>query len=100
LPLNIAERSGARSPKIFLTYLVFAYRSSKEIETCLLLAKDLGYLSNDQFYDLWDDIDLFERKLYSYMNYLESCIGERKKDLTFHYRHKREEIKEDLGKFA
>jgi four helix bundle protein len=100
LPLNIAEGSGARSPKIFLTYLVFAYRSSKEIETCLMLARDLKYLSLEEFDNLWNDLNKFEGKLYSYMEYLEKDVGERKRDLTFHYRQKREVIKEDLSKFA
>src|SRR3989344_5521321 len=49
LPLNIAEGSGARSPKIFLNYLIFAYRSSREIEALLMLSKALAYMTEKQF---------------------------------------------------
>ena len=41
LPLNISEGSGANSAKMFMTYLIFAYRSTKELETLLLLSKNL-----------------------------------------------------------
>lgn len=102
LPLNIAEGSGARSAKIFLNYLIFAYRSSREIETLLLLSRDLKYLTEEQFLELNEDLDAFVRKLWSYMNFLEKdYIGnDRKKDLTFFYRHKKEGMKEDLGSLA
>ncbi len=103
LPLNIAEGSGARSAKIFLNYLIFAYRSSREIETLLLLSKDLGYLSHEQFTDLHGDLDVFVRRLVSYMKYLENDYinSNRKKDLTPFYRQKMEGmVKQDLGRLA
>ncbi len=92
LPLNIAEGSGARSPKIFLNYLIFAYRSSREIETLLLLARDLKYFSEGEYQELHGDLENFTKMLVSYMNYLEKDYiqNNRKKDLTHFYRQKKE----------
>src|SRR3989344_2466197 len=88
LPLNIAEGSGARSPRIFLNYLIFAYRSGREIEALLMLSKALTYLGEKEFEKLSADLDLFIRKLSAYMNYLENDVirNKRKKDLTHFYR--------------
>ncbi|MEK6950191.1 MAG: four helix bundle protein [Nanoarchaeota archaeon] len=92
LPLNIAEGSGARSPKIFLNYLIFAYRSSREIETLLLLARDLKYLDEARYNEVNNDLQDFTKMLVGYMDYLErDYIGSsRKKDLTHFYRQKKE----------
>ena len=102
LPLNIAEGSGARSPRIFLNFLIFAYRSSREIEALLMLSKALTYLSEEQFDKLYKDLDLFIRKLSAYMNYLENdvIIDKRKKDLSHFYRHHRESMREQIGALA
>lgn len=92
LPLNIAEGSGARSPKIFLNYLIFAYRSSREIETLLMLARDLKYFNEQKYNELHDNLQNFVRMLVGYMDYLERDYikTDRKKDLTHFYRQKRE----------
>lgn len=92
LPLNIAEGSGARSPKIFLNYLIFAYRSSREIETLLMLARDLKYFDEQKFTELNGDLQNFVKMLVGYMDYLERDYikTDRKKDLTHFYRQKRE----------
>lgn len=92
LPLNIAEGSGARSPKIFLNYLIFAYRSSREIETLLMLARDLKYLDESKYSEVNDDLQNFTKMLVGYMDYLEKDYiqSNRKKDLTHFYRQKKE----------
>src|SRR3989344_8610593 len=58
LPLNISEGSGANSAKMFMTYLIFAYRSTKELETLLLLSKDLGYLTREKFEEVLGELNL------------------------------------------
>jgi len=98
LPLNIAEGSGARSNKIFLNYLIFCYRSCLECEAALKLAKDLNYVSVEQHKIYHERLDLFIRKLYRYMQYLESKIGDRKEDKTMWYRHEQWKMKQDLDK--
>lgn len=92
LPLNIAEGSGARSYKIFLNYLVFCYRSCLESESALRLSRDLKYIGQKQFEDHFEMLDLFIRKLYRYMEYLESRCGDRKRDKSYFYRHEKNKI--------
>jgi len=102
LPLNIAEGSGARSPHIFLNYLIFAYRSSREIEALLTLSKALAYMTEKQYEQLSSDLDLFIRKLSAYMNYLEHDVIKKnpKKDLTHFYRQNRENMRESMKALA
>ena len=78
LPLNIAEGSGARSYKIFLNFCIFCYRSSREVEAILELAKDLKYISLEQYDTHSGKMGLFMRKLYHYMEFLDRKIEERK----------------------
>jgi four helix bundle protein len=46
---NIAEGSERQHPKEFLQFLSVARGSLAEVETYLLLAKDLGYISEKEF---------------------------------------------------
>ena len=86
LPLNIAEGSGANSNKVFLNFLVFCYRSSLEVEACLLLGKDLGYIKDNKFSIYFEKLDKFVRKLYRYMQYIDEITGDKKTDRTQFYR--------------
>ena len=72
LPLNISEGSGANSAKMFMTYLIFAYRSTKELETLLLLSKDLGYLTREKFEEVLGELNLVSEKLREYMDNLQN----------------------------
>jgi four helix bundle protein len=98
LPLNIAEGAGARSNKIFLNYLIFCYRSCLETEAALQLAKDLKYINEEEYTLHHAKLDLFIRKLYRYMQYLESKIGNRKEDKTMWYRHEKWKMAQDMEK--
>jgi len=95
LPLNIAEGRGARSNKIFLNYCIFCYRSCLEVEACLLLAKDRHYITEIQYDNHFERLTHFIRKLYRYMQYLESKIGDRKTDKTMWYRHEKWKVEQD-----
>ena len=96
LPLNIAEGSGAGSNKIFLNYLIFCYRSCLEVEAILLLAKDLQYITTIQHDNHLSKLDTFIRKLYRYMQYLESKISDRKTDKTMYYRQEKWKMEQDV----
>jgi len=58
VPLNIAEGCGRNSEKDFVHFLDISLGSAHELEYCLLLIKDLGYLETDEF-------DLLSRKMNS-----------------------------------
>ena len=49
IPMNIAEGSGKNTAKDFTNYLDTSLGSANELEYCCLLAKDLGYLSEEVF---------------------------------------------------
>ena len=49
IPSNIAEGYGRRSRKEFLQFIAIAYGSALELETQLLLAKRLKFVSNNDF---------------------------------------------------
>lgn len=87
LPLNIAEGSGARSNKIFLNYLIFCYRSCQETQASLKLTLDLNYITKTKYEYYYEMLDHFTRKLYKFMQYLESKCNDRKKDKTYFYRY-------------
>lgn len=52
IPSNIAEGCGKNSQKEFKRYLSIASGSIKEIECFLILARDLNYISEEQFKEL------------------------------------------------
>lgn len=96
LPLNIAEGSGARSNKIFLNYLIFCYRSSQEIEAALETCLNLNYFSKEQHIEILEILDKFIRKLYRYMEYIESQCNDRKRDKSYFYKYNKYHIDKDI----
>ena len=46
VPSNIAEGSGRNSPKEFVQFLYIAFGSINELETQLIIAKEIGYLKD------------------------------------------------------
>jgi len=98
LPLNIAEGSGSRSYKIFLNYLIFCYRSCLECEAALYLSRRLRYINERQHSDLFEQLDTFVRKLYRYMEYVETKCGDRKKDKSYFYKYEKYRIDRDKSK--
>src|SRR3989344_6057040 len=64
LLLNIAEGSGARSNKIFLNYCIFCYRSCLETQAALALARDLNYITEQQYTIHFEKLNCLIRKLY------------------------------------
>ena len=89
VPLNIAEGSAAGSYRIFLNYLIFGYRSTKEIAATLELCKRLGYLTEDKYTELIIKLNTLIGKLYNYINYLDKNAGERKWDKSYYYRQQK-----------
>lgn len=60
---NIAEGCARTSTADFSHFLDFALGSAFEVETQLLIAKNIGYLSDDIFNDLTQKLSSIERQI-------------------------------------
>ncbi|HDR00528.1 MAG TPA: four helix bundle protein [candidate division WOR-3 bacterium] len=63
VPSNIAEGMGRRSTAEFIRSLRIAYGSNSELETQLLLARDLGYIAAEDYTRLEQGAASVERML-------------------------------------
>jgi four helix bundle protein len=63
VPSNIAEGYGRKTTKEYLQSLYIAYGSHCELETQIMISKDLGYMKSDDFKELLRDIGEVERML-------------------------------------
>jgi four helix bundle protein len=68
---NIAEGFESRTQAQFLGYLGHAKASAGEVWCQLYVAKDLSYLSQEQFQQVFDLADKASRQIYRFMSYLE-----------------------------
>lgn len=71
IPSNIAEGYGRRYLKQYIQFLCVAYGSGSEMETQLMLAKDLEYLKDNEFKELIEKYYEVERMLLSLIKSLE-----------------------------
>ena len=71
VPSNIAEGYGHKSTKQYIQYLYVSYGSICEMETQLLLAKDLHYLKEVNFVELNSQLSEVERMLKALIKSLE-----------------------------
>jgi len=65
IPSNIAEGSGRSSNREFARFLNIAYGSACELETQMILAQELGYVSESDLHRASNDIDEVRRMLFS-----------------------------------
>ena len=65
IPTNIMEGSGRSGTKEFIHFIGIALGSCKEIEYQLLLSKDLGYLSKNEYEELKNKYNEIGKMLYS-----------------------------------
>jgi four helix bundle protein len=72
VPSNIAEGYGRQTTKEYIQALYIAYGSLCEVETQILLSKDLGYVENGDYNDLQNDLGDIERMLKSLIKSLEN----------------------------
>lgn len=63
IPLNIAEGCGRNTDKDFVHFLDIALGSTHEIEYCILLAKDVGYINESLFEMVTEKINETKAKL-------------------------------------
>lgn len=65
---NIAEGAGRESNKEFRYFLNISYGSSCELETQILIAKNLGFLAPDDYDTAHDKLTEIQKMLYSLRN--------------------------------
>jgi four helix bundle protein len=57
MPMNVAEGRGRRSDRAFAHHVRIALGSHAEVETCLEIARRLGYLTTAECDDLMTSLD-------------------------------------------
>ncbi|WP_298221795.1 four helix bundle protein [Flavobacterium sp.] len=68
IPSNIAEGYGRDSNKEYLRFLNFSISSLFELQTQLEIAKNITYLKETEFNNLYEDSRELERMLVSFIN--------------------------------
>ncbi len=63
IPANIAEGCGRTGDTELGRFMLIAMGSASELEYHLLLARDLGYLDNPKYQDLWQGTQEVKRML-------------------------------------
>lgn len=72
---NIAEGSSRSSKKNFLRFLEMAHGSSFEVETQVIIAKELGYAKDDSLDNLAQKMVGLQRMIFSFKNTLNNEIN-------------------------
>ncbi|KAB1231209.1 four helix bundle protein [Chryseobacterium viscerum] len=70
IPSNIAEGSGRNSSKEFNHFLAIALGSAFELQTQLILVKELNLLTEDKVNALLNEVSEIQRMIYSFKNSL------------------------------
>ncbi|WP_079243195.1 four helix bundle protein [Chryseobacterium indologenes] len=67
---NISEGSGRNSDKEFANFINIALGSSNEAENQLILAKDLGYIHENEYQNILEELTILKKKLVTLWNRL------------------------------
>jgi four helix bundle protein len=73
---NIVEGAARRSDKEFLNFLSMSQGSASEVETELLIAFKLGYLTDEAFRDLMSRIDEIGRMITGLCSHIRGKLGD------------------------
>ena len=68
IPANIAEGHGRRTDGAFARHIDIALGSAAELDTHLLLALEIGYLSPEQHRSLEEELTIITKMLYALLN--------------------------------
>lgn len=72
IPANIAEGAGRNHDREFLQFLGVAQGSASEVETELLIAHRLGYLGEDAFRTIYEEVNAVARMIVGLSKHLKS----------------------------
>ncbi|MND58887.1 hypothetical protein D3C87_402920 [compost metagenome] len=70
IPSNIAEGAGRNSDKEFVQFLAIAHASTYEVETQLIISKNLGYLSEEDLEGLLEKLEELQKINYIFQQKL------------------------------
>ena len=70
IPSNIAEGAGRKSKKEFIQFLSIALGSLSELDTQLLLCKELGFIDQINCDNLISELDIIGKLIYGLMKSL------------------------------
>ena len=71
VPINIVEGSTRHSEKAFLSFLTYAYGSTKELEVLLSLSKNWGYIAQKEYLAIQNKLDELMAKMFKFMSNIE-----------------------------
>ncbi len=69
---NIAEGFESQTQQQFIRYLSIAKASAGEVRSQLYVSRDLNYLTEEQFADLFQSAEKASRQIANFISYLES----------------------------
>lgn len=72
IPSDIAEGAGRNSDKEFIQFLAIAHASTYEVETQLIISKNLGYLLDSDFIEILEKIVEMQKMNYAFQHKLKS----------------------------
>ena len=75
VPANIAEGAARQSDKEFCQFLSIAQGSASELETELLIARNLGYLSAGDYDRIYEQINVIARMIVGLSKTVRNRIG-------------------------
>ncbi|WP_203259000.1 four helix bundle protein [Hyunsoonleella ulvae] len=72
IPANIAEGSAKDSQKDFVRYLKVSLGSAFELETHLVICKELSYISHDEEKDIIEKVNILQKRINALIKYSKS----------------------------
>jgi four helix bundle protein len=75
---NIAEGFSRRSNKEFIQFLFIAKSSAAEVQSHLYVALDQGYMTKEEFEEIYTQADLVSRMISGFIKYLSSELKQLK----------------------
>jgi len=69
--LNITEGVSSQANRMCVIHLGYAYSSAKEVETALILCKDLGYIQQYKYDPIKEALDKLIAKMYRFQETIE-----------------------------
>ena len=73
VPSNIAEGFSRHSNKEFIQYLFIAKGSAAEVQSQLYIALDQAYISQEQFNDIYEKLEIVAKQISRFITYLKEA---------------------------